>query len=88
MKARQVILGAIAAFIVGAAAPVFAEPQPIAGDTIIDKAGDWLATVGRSKTDKQIILADRRTHRISHRMKHALEKTNHEAQEAISKAGQ
>ena len=88
MKARQIILGAGAVLLLGAATPVFASPEPVAGDTIIDKAGDWLATVGKSKTDKQIILADRRTHRISHRMKHALEKTNRKARKEISNAGQ
>ena len=88
MKARHVVVGAVAALMVGAAAPVFAQPQSVAGDSIIDKAGDWLATLGKSKTDKQIILADRHTKRIARRMSHVLEKTNHEAEEEIANAGQ
>lgn len=86
MKARQRVIGIVAALVVGAASPVFASESAGARDSIIDKVGDWFATVGKSDVDKQIILADRRTKRIMRHTQHELEESNQKAREEIGAA--
>ena len=86
MKIRKAIMGIMAVLMVAAAVPVFASESSGARDSIIDKVGDWFATIGKSDVDKQIIIADRRTKRILRHTQHELEETNKKARKAIGTA--
>ena len=86
MKARKMIIGIIAVLIFASAVPVFASESTGAQDSIVDKVGDWFATIGKSQADKQIIIADRRTKRILRHTRHELEETNEQAQKEVGTA--
>lgn len=59
----------------------------VAEDSIIDKAGDWMATLGKSPEDKDMILAQRRAERAAKRMKDAMNKSADKAGKEMEKMG-
>lgn len=86
MKVGKYLVGVVAALSLSAAVPVFASEQSCSQDAIIDKIGDWLATLGKSEMDKQMVLADRCTKRVLRHTKHELEEANEKAGKEIGKA--
>ena len=86
MQARQIVVGIAAVLMAGAATPVFGSEQSCSQNSAIDKIGDWWATMGKSDTDKQMILADRCTKRVLRHTQHELEESNREARKQIHHA--
>ena len=72
--------------LMGAPAVVYAA-DAIAQDTVVDKVGDWMATLGKSGTDKDAILAQRKAERAAARTKRMAEKQAKKAQKEAEKAG-
>ncbi len=75
-----------------ASALIFAAPSAsyaagIAEDSVIDKAGDWFAVMGKPENEKELIIADRRAARASDRMEKALRAEAKKAGREMEKLG-
>ena len=82
---KQWIVGLmVAGLLVGTSAPVWASN---ASDTAIDRVGDWLATVGKSGTEKDAALAQRKAERAAKRAQQMARKQAKQAGREMSKAG-
>lgn len=57
-----------------------------AGDSIIDKAGDWWATRGRQEPEKSLILTQRQTERAAKRAEKEMKKASHQMKKDMNKA--
>ena len=75
----------LAAALVMTAAPVYAA-QGVAGENVITKAGDWFATMGKSETERTVILAQRRTARATRQAQHEANKTAKRAEKSAQGA--
>ena len=64
MRNRWIVGLALAGVLVGTATPAWASS---ANDTAIDRVGDWLATVGKSGTEKDAAIAQRKATRTAKR---------------------
>ena len=71
-----------------AAAPSSAYAGNIqSGDSIVDKASDWLATIGKSPEDRDMILAQRRSERAAEHLKEAMKTESKKAGKQMEKMG-
>ena len=57
----------------------------VSQDSVVDKAGDWFATLGKSGADKDQILIQRRTERIAKRMQKAVKEGSEKAGKEMEK---
>ena len=57
------------------------------GDSITDKASDWLATVGKSPEERDVILAQRRADRMAKRFGEAMKSGSEKAGKEMKKMG-
>lgn len=84
----------MAVFIFGAL-PVFADTDSAQGnayaygqeDSILDKVSDWVATIGKSGSDKEEVLAERRLDRAMKRTSQAFKKSSKKASKAMKEFG-
>ena len=65
------------------AVPVWAASQ----DTMLDKASDWFATIGKDDSEKQMILAERRAGRAARRFEKDIAEGAHKAEKGVRKMG-
>ena len=56
-------------------------------DTIIDKAGDWMATMGKSPEDRDAILTERKADRVAKRLRKAIDDSAKKAGNEMEKIG-
>ncbi len=69
--------------------PVTAHAQSdFSKDSVVDKAGDWFATLGKESNEKDQILMQRRAERIAKRMQGAIKNESKAAGKEMKKAGQ
>jgi hypothetical protein len=57
----------------------------VSQDSVVDKAGDWFATLGKSGSEKDQILIQRRSERIAKRMQKAVEDGSKKAGKEMEK---
>ena len=57
-------------------------------DSIVDKAGDWMATIGKSPEEKDQIIAQRKTDRVAKRIAEAMREGGRQAGKEMEKLGQ
>jgi len=57
-------------------------------DTALDQMGDWFATLGKSGTEKDQILMQRKADRLKHFMERKAEKAGKEAEKGAEEAAQ
>ncbi len=65
---KKLFLGMLILAAAFAAVPAYAE------DSVLDKAGDWIATVGKSPAEKDQILLERRADRVAKEFKKSADK--------------
>ncbi len=72
---KYIAIVVLSIFVIGSlfAMPVYAQ------DNVIDKIGDWAATVGKDEPQKSMILSQRRADRAAKRAQKELEKTSKQA---------
>jgi hypothetical protein len=78
---KKLLLGMLVLAAVFTAVPAHAE------DSVIDKAGDWIATVGKSPEEKDRILLERRTDRATKALGKALNDGAESADKSARKLG-
>jgi len=69
--------------------PVYALPDAassIAQDNVVDKVGDWAATIGKSGIEKDKILAERKATRVAKKAERKAKKAAREAEKEARKA--
>ena len=55
-------------------------------DTILDKTGDWFATIGKSESDANIIVAQRKANRVAARMQAGMKQAAEDMNRQMKKA--
>lgn len=59
----------------------------IAEDNVIEKLGDWLATVGKSEEDRDAMVAERQADRAAERLRKMLKKESKAVEKKMKKFG-
>ena len=75
---KKLFLGMLILVAAFAAVPAYAE------DSVLDKAGDWIATVGKSPAEKDRILLERRSDRVAKEFKKGAEKMGKDLENAFN----
>ena len=57
------------------------------GDTIVNKASDWFATIGKSPEDRDVIIQQRRMDRAAKRLGEAMKSGSKKAGKEMEKMG-
>jgi len=57
------------------------------GDSITDKASDWLATIGKSPEERDVIIAQRKADRMAKRFGEAMKSTAEKTGKEMKKMG-
>ncbi len=87
MKSRRAMVGLlVAAMMTGVAAPAFAA-QSVGQDTVVDRVTDWFATMGKSGSEKNSIIAQRRMARATKRTERAVSREADKAGKQVEGAG-
>ncbi len=60
---------------------------PARADSLADRIGDWFATMGKSETDREAILVERRTKRAAQQAGEAIERGVERTGHAIDQTG-
>ncbi|HEX9780669.1 MAG TPA: hypothetical protein VGB20_05575 [bacterium] len=82
---RVAVALACAMMLIGA--PAVMAASQVAQDTVVDKVGDWMATIGKSGTEKDAALAQRKAERTAARVAKAAEKQAKKAGKQMEQAG-
>ena len=84
---RKKMIGIVSIVVVCALMPVNAHAAYNTQDSVIDKASDWAATLGKTPEDRDMILTQRRAERAAKRLREAMQKSSKKAGKALEKAG-
>ncbi len=84
---RKRMMWIVPIMVVCALLPVSAYAAYNTQDSVIDKASDWAATLGKSPEDRDMILTQRRAERAAKRLREAMQKSSKKAGKALEKAG-
>ncbi|MBI2105086.1 MAG: hypothetical protein HYT90_05895 [Candidatus Omnitrophica bacterium] len=77
------VAGALA-FSVPAGAAAQAAPQQ---DSVVDRVGDWFATLGKSGMERDSLLAQRKAERMAKRSQQAVERQARQAERGMQQTG-
>jgi len=87
---RKFLAAALLIAFAGACVPAFVYAADGSGmeDTVIDKASDWIAVLGKPEDEKEAILAERRADRAAKRLEQAMKKVGKRAEKKMKKFGE
>ena len=87
-KGMRMLVGFLIVVGLGTTATVPAHAAQVgSGDTVVDRVGDWFATMGKSGLDKGSILAQRRTERAAKRMEQAVHRSTRQVERSVRDTG-
>jgi hypothetical protein len=99
MKTGRTVIGALLAGLIGSSAPALAADvgqngagasayQHGSDEAVLDRVGDWFATLGKSGLEKDSILVQRRTARAAKRAQKTIEHQVQNAEQGLHEAGE
>jgi glycosyltransferase involved in cell wall biosynthesis len=86
---KKLLAAALLIAFAGACVPAYVYAADSSGmeDTVIDKASDWIAVLGKSEDEMEAILAERRADRAAERLSKAMRQAGKKAEKKMKKFG-
>jgi hypothetical protein len=99
MKTGRIVMGMLLAGLISSSAPVLAADggqsgasasayQHASDQAVFNRIGDWFATLGKSGSEKDSILIQRRTSRAARRTQRTIEHQAKQAEKGLREAGE
>ena len=87
MRTTRIPVGIGLVMLLTVATPAVYAAQNVMQDSVVDRIGDWFATVGKSGMEKQTVLTQRQMARAAKRTGHAVHQQARQAQQDLEAAG-
>ena len=87
MRTTRIAVGMGLVMLLAVATPAVYAAQNVTQDSIVDRIGDWFATVGKSGMEKQMVVTQRQMARAAKRTGQAVHQQARQAQRGVETAG-